>query len=301
LSQQTVSKRKSGQLVYSVLYDLSEYKHIISADKYRLLYDELKYGKWQWNAPDPAAEDILALVHTKRYLRDFLGARLTDTTMQAEVPIDANIVEAVRAATQGTVLAAELALKHGVASNLSGGFHHAFADHAEGFCFLNDIVIAIRTLRQKKPGLRVTVIDLDVHQGNGTAFLLKDDADSYTFSMHERDNYPVKQQSNHDVELETNIGDVEYNKLLRDNLLIAAEVFSPDLIFYIAGADVYKDDALGGLNLSFEGVAERDRQVRDFLPHVPLVVLPAGGYARNIADTVKLHAQTIKILHGKES
>jgi acetoin utilization deacetylase AcuC-like enzyme len=290
---------KSAELIYSPLYDLSDYTHVLSAGKYRMLYDELKHERWNWNVPEIAEEAILARVHTKKYLHDFLGARVTDQTMQAEVPIDARIVEAVRAATQGTVLAAELALKHGVASNLSGGFHHSFADHAEGFCFLNDTVIAIHALRVTRPGLKVAVIDLDVHQGNGTAVLLKDDENAYTFSMHEKDNYPVKQQSSHDVDLASYIGDAEYLKLLKENLEILAEVFLPDLIFYIAGVDVFKDDALGGLELTFKGIAERDLMVKNFMPDVPIVTLPAGGYARNITDTVKLHAQTIRIMHGR--
>lgn len=292
-------KTKSAELVYSSRYDLTDYTHVLSAGKYRMLYDELKHERWNWNVPGIADEAMLARVHTKKYLADFLGARITEKTLKAEVPIDTRIVEAVRTATQGTLLAAELALKHGVASNLSGGFHHSFADHAEGFCFLNDTVVAIRALRQERPGLKVAVIDLDVHQGNGTAFLLKDDAQSYTFSMHEKENYPVKQQSSHDVDLASHIGDAEYLKLLRKNLDIMADACLPDLIFYIAGVDVYKDDALGGLELTFEGIAERDRIVKNFMPEVPRVVLPAGGYARNISDTVKLHAQTIRIMHGR--
>lgn len=291
---------RDGQLVYSSLYDLSDYTHVLSAGKYRMLYDELKHERWNWNEPGVADETTLARVHTKKYLRDFLGARVTDQTMQAEVPIDSRIVEAVRVATQGTILAAELALKYGVASNLSGGFHHSFADHAEGFCFLNDTVIAIRALRVAKPGLKVAVIDLDVHQGNGTAYLLKDDENAYTLSIHEKDNYPVKQQSSHDVDLASHLGDAEYLKILDDNLRIMRDVFEPDLIFYIAGVDVYKDDALGGLELSVQGIAERDRRVKNFMPGVPVVTLPAGGYARNITDTVKLHAQTIRIFHGKQ-
>lgn len=291
-------KRKSKELVYATDYDLSDYSAVLAAAKYAMLYDELKFGKWNWHAPDAADEKVLARAHTPKYLKDFLAAKVTDVTMRAEVPIDMRIVHAVRVATQGTIDAAWLALKHSVASNLSGGFHHAFADHAEGFCFLNDTVIAIRELRQKKPGLKVLVIDLDVHQGNGTAYMLKDDPDTYTFSMHERDNYPVKQQSTHDVELDSFITDSTYLKLLDENLKTVENVFSPDLIFYVAGVDVFENDALGGLKLTFSGIAERDERIRSFMPLVPLVVLPAGGYARELRDSAKLHAQTIKILHG---
>ncbi len=292
-------RKKSLELVYSPIYDLTDYVHVLAAGKYRMLYDELKHSRWHWHTPARADEATLRLVHTERYLRDFLGAKLTDKTLRAEVPIDERIVNAVLTATQGTVLAAELALKHGTASNLSGGFHHAFADHAEGFCFLNDTAIAIRYLRQTRPGLRVAIIDLDVHQGNGTAHILRKDEDSYTFSMHEKENYPEKEQSDQDVDLASFMSDAEYLAILDENLAKLRRQFTPDLIFYIAGVDVYKDDMLGGLQLSFEGIAERDRRVRDFMPEVPLVVLPAGGYARNLADTVKLHAQTINILHGR--
>ncbi|HNL10365.1 MAG TPA: histone deacetylase [Turneriella sp.] len=292
-------RKKSLELVYSPVYDLTDYAHVLSAGKYRMLYDELKHSRWHRHTPQRADEATLRLVHTERYLRDFLGAKLTDKTLRAEVPIDERIVDAVCTATQGTVLAAELALKHGTVSNLSGGFHHAFADHAEGFCFLNDTAVAIKYLRQTRPGLKVAIIDLDVHQGNGTAHILRKDEDCYTFSMHEKENYPKKEESSHDVHLASFLGDEEYLAILDENLAKLRQQFAPDLIFYIAGVDVYKDDMLGGLQLSFEGIAERDRRVRDFMPEVPLVVLPAGGYARNLAHTVKLHAQTIEILHGR--
>lgn len=292
-------RKQSLELVYSPVYDLGDYTHVLSAAKYRLLYDELRLSRWHWHSPQRADEATLRLVHTERYLRDFLRARLTDKTLKAEVPIDDRIVNAVCTATQGTILAAELALRYGTASNLSGGFHHAFADHAEGFCFVNDIVVAIRYLRQERPDLKVAVIDLDVHQGNGTAHLLRTDAHSYTFSMHEKENYPKKEESRHDVHLASFLGDREYLAILDENLALLRGQFTPDLIFYIAGVDVYRDDMLGGLQLSFEGIAERDRRVRDFMPEVPIAVLPAGGYARNLNDTVRLHAQTIKILHGR--
>jgi acetoin utilization deacetylase AcuC-like enzyme len=292
-------RKKSLELVYSPVYDLSDYTHVLAAGKYRMLYDELKLSRWHWHTPQRVDEATLRLVHTERYLKDFLGAKLTDKTLRAEVPIDERIVNAVCTATQGTILAAELALQYGTASNLSGGFHHAFADHAEGFCFVNDIAVAIMYLRQRRPGLKVAIIDLDVHQGNGTAYILRKDENSYTFSMHEKDNYPKKERGSQDVDLPSFIGDDEYLETLDKNLEILRRRFIPDLIFYIAGVDVYRDDMLGGLHLSFEGIGERDRRIRDFMPEVPLVVLPAGGYARNLHDTVKLHAQTIEILHGR--
>lgn len=291
-------KRESRELVYSTEYDLSEYKHVLTANKYRQLYDALKFEKWHWNEPSPSSRETLSLVHTEEYLNDFLNAKVTDQTQRAEVPIDNRIVRAAMTATQGTILAAELALKHGVASNLSGGFHHAFADHAEGFCFLNDTAIAIRYLRKKAPNLKVLVVDLDVHQGNGTAHILRSDKKSFTFSMHEKDNYPKKEKGSFDVELASHLGDTDYLKILDKSLETVKKKFLPELIFFIAGVDVYKDDALGGLGLTFDGIAERDRRVRAFLPDIPIVVLPAGGYARKIQDTVALHAQTIRILHG---
>ncbi|MBV6493089.1 MAG: hypothetical protein LDLANPLL_01104 [Turneriella sp.] len=291
--------RKTGNLIYSPKYDLTDYTHVLSAEKYRLLYDELKYERWIWNEPTLIDEEDLLRVHTKKYLKDFLAARLTEKTKRAEIPIDNRIVEGVLAATQGTVLAAAIALKHGVASNLSGGFHHSFADHAEGFCYINDVAVAIAALRQENPKMKIAVIDLDVHQGNGTAVLLQKDENTYTFSMHEKENYPPKEQSSHDVELESHIGDGEYLKILKENLAIVKEIIQPEIIFYLAGVDVYKEDTLGGLSLTAEGIAERDRCIKSFMPSVPIVTLTAGGYARNMKETVHLHAQTIRIFHDR--
>jgi len=193
-------------------------------------------------------------------------------------------------------LAAELALDAGRAMNLSGGFHHAFADHAEGFCYINDVAVAIRVLQKEKKISKALVIDLDVHQGNGISKIFQKDKKVFTFSMHEEKNYPIKEKSSLDVGLETGIKDEEYLNLLEKNLAFIKKNFNPDIIFYVAGVDPYELDRLGGLSVTKEGLKKREIMVRDFMPDKPIVIVLAGGYAMNTEDTVNLHVQTAEVM-----
>ena len=190
-------------------------------------------------------------------------------------------------------------MARGAAVNLGGGFHHAFADHAEGFCYLNDLAVAARE-RTDAGVSRVAIVDLDVHQGNGTAKIFEGDPQVFTLSIHQERNYPVpKQQSSLDVGLDDGTGDGEYLEAL-DRALEQVWSFGPALLLYQAGADPYREDQLGGLKLSFEGLEQRDRRVIEGsrTRRIPVAVTLGGGYARNVEDTVRIHETTCRLALG---
>jgi acetoin utilization deacetylase AcuC-like enzyme len=199
----------------------------------------------------------------------------------------------------GTLLAGRLALEHGCAAHLGGGFHHAFASHGEGFCLLNDVAVAARVLIAGSKIERVAVVDLDVHQGNGTAAIFADDQSVFTFSMHQENNYPAeKPPSDLDLGLDDHASDEVYLDLLSEHLPKVLEGHDPDLVFYLAGADPYRDDQLGGLGLTLEGLRRRDQFVYDSLRDrdTALAVVLAGGYAFRSEETVAIHVATIEEL-----
>jgi len=286
--------------VYSENYNIPLEGHVFPAIKFSLIYKKLKedprFQAHKFFEPVPATYEQARLVHTKDYLEDLKYLRFSKRVYRSELPLNKDIIDAFFLATGGTILAAELALDIGRAMNLSGGFHHAFADHAEGFCYLNDVAIAIRVLQKNKKIKKALVIDLDVHQGNGIAKIFQKDKNVFTFSMHEEKNYPIKEKSSLDVGLDTGIKDDEYLKLLEENLIYIKKKIEPDIIFYVAGVDPYEMDRLGGLCISKEGLKKRDIMVREFMPQVPIVVVLAGGYAMNTDDTVFLHVQTAEVM-----
>ncbi len=286
--------------IYSDKYNLSLDGHVFPAIKFSLIYKKLKedesFKDHKFYEPMPATYEQAALVHNIDYLEDLKNLRFSKRVYRSELPLNKEIIDAFFLATGGTILAAEFSLTAGRAMNLSGGFHHAFSDHAEGFCYLNDVAIAIRVLQKEKKIKKALVIDLDVHQGNGVAKIFQKDRNVFTFSMHEEKNYPIKERSSLDVGLETGIKDNEYLSLLEKHLSIIKKKFHPDIIFYIAGVDPYEMDRLGGLSITKEGMKKRDIMVRDFMPEVPMVIVLAGGYAMNTMDTVDLHVQTAKVM-----
>jgi acetoin utilization deacetylase AcuC-like enzyme len=244
--------------------------------------------------PAEAALDDLRLVHTEDYL-----ARLADGSLDAAaqrrigVPWSARLWRRSRLAVQGTLEAARAALDDGLAANLAGGTHHAFADHGEGFCVLNDVAVAIRVLQREMRIRRALVVDLDVHQGNGTAAIFADDPDVFTFSMHGERNYPLqKMRSTLDVGLADGTCDDEYLGLLHLHLADTLRCFAPDLVFYLAGVDTAGGDRYGRLALSDEGLARREYQVLEACRARgwPVVVTIAGGYADSPARTAELHS-----------
>jgi acetoin utilization deacetylase AcuC-like enzyme len=247
--------------------------------------------------PEPATREELLLVHAKEYLEDLEQLRLTPRTMMSELPLTEEIVLAYVYAAGGTTRAALEALKRGAGINLGGGFHHAFADHAEGFCYINDLAVAIRTLQRDGLVERAAVVDLDVHQGNGTARIFQRDDRVFTFSMHQEANYPVpKQRGDLDIGLANGTGDAEYLERL-DEGLERVWASGPQVVLFQAGADPYVDDLLGGLALTIAGLEERDRRVIEGCARrgIPVVVTLGGGYAREVDDTVEIHAQTCRL------
>jgi len=286
--------------IYSDNYNIPLHGHVFPAIKYSLIYKKLKedprFENHKFIEPVPATIDQLKLVHDKEYLNDLIYLRFSKRVYRSELPLNKEIIDAFFLATGGTILAAELALDAGRAMNLSGGFHHAFADHAEGFCYINDVAVAIRVLQKEKKISKALVIDLDVHQGNGISKIFQKDKKVFTFSMHEEKNYPIKEKSSLDVGLETGIKDEEYLNLLEKSLAYIKKNFNPDIIFYVAGVDPYEMDRLGGLSITKEGLKKRDIMVRDFMPDKPIVIVLAGGYAMNTEDTVNLHVQTAEVM-----
>ncbi|MEQ1832327.1 MAG: histone deacetylase [Candidatus Eisenbacteria bacterium] len=247
--------------------------------------------------PPPVTRALLASAHDDDYLDDLDALRWTPRTQYSELPLSREIVDGFALASSGTTAAARLALEHGAAAHVGGGLHHAYAGHAEGFCYLNDLAVAARVLLAEGRVRRVAVVDLDVHQGNGTADIFADDPAVFTLSVHQERNYPVpKAQSDLDVGLDDGTDDAAYQRALAP-ALERVWAFQPELVLYQAGADPFHDDQLGGLALTFEGMEARDRAVIDGCATrgIPVVTTLGGGYARRFEDTVRLHTTTSRL------
>jgi len=289
--------------VYSdkVYADIGE--HVFPMHKYRLirrrLIDEEILTEDDFIKPELAIEDDLLLVHTKEYVQDFMSLRWTIRTERSELPLTADVRTSYLAGTGGTILACQKALDTKIAVNIGGGFHHAFPDHAEGFCYTNDVAIAVRRLQKDNNLKKFFVIDCDLHQGNGTAFIFRDDDDVFTFSIHQEKNYPLKQRSNLDIGLADRTSDTIYLAYVKKHVPKIMDEFAPDFVIYLAGADPYKYDQLGGLSLTIEGLRERDEFVMNecIKRSIPVGVLLAGGYAINTEDTVTIHCNTCKLAY----
>jgi acetoin utilization deacetylase AcuC-like enzyme len=240
----------------------------------------------------------LELVHTREYLRKLESSSLTAVEQRRlGVPWSEALWQRSRLASAGTLMAAHAALEHGLAGNLAGGTHHAFADHGEGFCVLNDVAIAIRKLQAERAIERAAIIDLDVHQGNGTAAIFEADAEVFTFSMHGDRNYPLaKMRSSLDVPLKDGVGDAEYLDLLQEHVPVVLDSARADIVFYLAGVDVAAGDRYGKLALTEEGIRLRDQRVIETVRGrgMSLVIVPAGGYAASRARTAELHAHAFR-------
>jgi acetoin utilization deacetylase AcuC-like enzyme len=286
------------KLVWSEAYEVDLFGHVFPVEKYRLVRAEvLKRGLVAESdlvaAPRAAAED-LRLVHTPEYVDDLINLRLTPRTMRSEMALTRQIVDAYVFAAGGTIEAAHHALTDGVSVHLGGGYHHAYPDHAEGFCYLNDVGIAIRKVIGEGLADRVCVIDCDLHQGNGTAFIFSDEADVFTFSIHQEANYPPKERSNLDIGLPDGADDEVY---LRELKVVGTvlESHRPRIAFYVAGADPYLGDKLGGLALTKQGLRRRDEFVFSECHRRKIAVCAvlAGGYACDVRDDVDIHVNMI--------
>ena len=309
------------KLIYSDNYCLPIGAHVFPAEKYQRIHDRLLETGIatadDFLTPTPASDEDILLVHTAEYVHKLKTGTLSPREeMQLEVPFSPQLVRAFWLAAGGSILAAQCALRDKIAINIGGGFHHAFADHGEGFCMINDVAVAIRVMQRDKKIVRAMTVDCDVHQGNGTAAIfggaqafadvlpsksagtahLKSSADVFTISLHQQNNYPAyKPPSSIDVDLPDGIGDDAYLAWLDNALSSGLRQFSPDLICYIAGADPYKEDQLGGLALTVEGLKKRDELVFRVgrAKNIPVMVTYAGGYARRVEDTIAIHCNTV--------
>ncbi len=273
--------------------------HRFPMEKYRLLRERIgrTLPEIRLLEPEPLTDEALAVAHSPDYIRRLVGGDLSRKEMMAiGFPWSPEMVERSRRSAGATVMACRAAFRDGVGINLAGGTHHAYRDRGEGFCCFNDAVVAARLMRREGLAAKCLVIDLDVHQGNGTAAMTRDDSNIFAFSMHGAENYPfVKEQSDLDIELPDGTGDAIYLESLRAALIQIRKQFTPGLVIYLAGADPFCDDRLGRLALTKAGLLARDQQVMEFVRGlgVPMAIAMAGGYGRTIQDTVDIHFQTV--------
>ncbi len=291
------------KLVYHDGYDLNLGAHVFPSKKYRLIRDRLLSdgfaGPEDFVQPEPAADEDLLRVHQRGWITRLKNGTLDYLElMKLEIPYSREMVDAFWLAAGGTTLAARLALESGIGFNIGGGFHHAFPGHGEGFCAIHDVAVAIRKLQSEKRIERAMVVDCDVHDGNGTAAIFTNDPTLFTLSIHQLNNYPsIKPASTVDIDLEDGVGDDEYLDKLGTAVRRAMSEFRPELVMYVAGADPYREDQLGGLSLTIEGLKARDRLVFDTAQEcgAAVAVTLAGGYALKVDDTVTIHANTARV------
>jgi len=295
-------KRFPFKFIYSEDYWMVDIgKHVFPVKKYRLVYEKLLslgVKKENFVVPQPAGDEALLLVHSPRYLKKLTTGGLSHAEIQTlELPYSPELVKFARLYVGGTIAASEQAVKDGLAVHIGGGFHHAFPDHGEGFCILNDVAVALEKQRVEGKIKKAMVVDCDLHQGNGTASIFAKKDYAFTFSIHQMDIYPAdKPSSSLDVGLWAGDGDDKYLASLRAHFPRLYGKFKPDLVFYLAGADPLEGDQLGGLMVTKNGLMERDQIIIEGARRlgIPLVVLFAGGYARDVEDSVAVHINTIK-------
>jgi len=322
------------KLVYSDAYYLPIGEHVFPAEKYRRVRDRLIADNiaevQDFLEPRPATDQDILLVHKPEYVHKLKTGTLSPgEEMEMEIPYSRDLVESFWLAAGGSILAAQRSLTDGVSVNIGGGFHHAFPDHGEGFCMIHDVAVAIRRMQRDDKICTAMVIDCDVHQGNGTAAIFAGTrtasallpsagastldpsalcsalpgkmrgahaAEVFTISLHQHNNYPLwKPPSSIDVDLPDGINDDDYLAWLDNALSSGLRQFEPDLLCYVAGADPYREDQLGGLSLTIDGLKRRDELVFRVAHarNLPVMVTFAGGYAQNVEDTVAIHCNTV--------
>src|ERR1700730_4088585 len=282
-------------------YDLDLGTHVFPSQKFKMVHDALLEeglaDQGDSLMPEQAADQDVLRVHTSVYVQKLQTDSLTlSERMKLEIPVSEATVQAFWLAAGGSMLAGEHALRDGFAANLSGGFHHAYPGHGEGLCMLHDVAIAIRALQARGEIRTAMTVDTDVHHGNGTAAIFANDASVYTLTIHQENNYPMpKPPSDLDIGLDDGTRDAEYLAALEKGLIHFLNTTTPDLIFYVGGVDPYREDQLGGLALTLEGLQQRDRLVFEHARKrgIPVASTMAGGYARRVADTMRIHVNTI--------
>jgi len=271
--------------------------------KYELLPEQLLYeGTFKpenfFKPQSVAAEDVLR-AHSLDYYNDLLSLSLSPKMIRKiGFPLSAELVERELIITQGTIDCSYFALENGVSFNIAGGTHHAYAASGEGFCLLNDVAVAARKMLYEKKAKQILVVDLDVHQGNGTAKIFEDTPEVFTFSMHGKDNYPLqKETSDLDIPLQTGCSDAIYLGLLHQYLPKIITEIRPDFIYYVSGVDILETDKLGKLKITLGGCKKRDEVVFEICKsnNIPVVVVMGGGYSPKIADIVEAHANTFRV------
>ncbi|UCG86100.1 MAG: histone deacetylase [Gemmatimonadota bacterium] len=289
-------------VIWHPAYEVDIGPHVFPTQKYGLVRDRLLEDHTLTTADfvtaEPASDEQVGLVHSAEFIGKIkTGDFSLEEQMILEVPFSTELREAMWLCAGGSIITARRALESGIAAHLGGGFHHAFPNHGEGFCLINDVAIAIRALLHDGSINRAAVIDCDVHHGNGTAAIFADEPAVFTFSMHQEHNYPPwKPPSDLDLGLANGTGDEQYLKLLSRHLPEIIQRHRPDLVFFLAGADPYRHDQLGGLGLTFEGLRMRDGLVFDTCwdASVPVALTLAGGYAIRQDDTVEIHCNTVR-------
>lgn len=280
--------------------------HRFPMDKYRLLRERLQasgvFQEDDFLTPPAATFAELTRAHAPDYVLRVERGELTKQEIRViGFPWSLEMVERSKRSSGATLAACRTALKDGASANLAGGTHHAFYDRGEGYCVFNDAAIAARTLVAESILERVLIVDCDVHQGNGTASILSNEAHIFTFSIHGANNFPFrKETSDLDIELADGTGDIAYEQALAGGLRQSFAINSPQLVIYLAGADPFEDDKLGKLKLTKAGLKHRDEIVFEYCRarRVPIAIAMAGGYARNIYDTVEIHANTVITARG---
>jgi acetoin utilization deacetylase AcuC-like enzyme len=289
------------KLIYHPQYDLDLGTHVFPSQKFRLIHEALLTEgiaeAGDFLKPEPAPNEDILRVHTQAYVNKLLTDSLTlSERMKLEIPLTELTRNGFWLAAGGSTLAGHKALEDGFAANLSGGFHHAYPGHGEGFCMIHDVAVAIRSLQAAGKIRTAMTVDTDVHHGNGTAAIFMEDSTVFTLSIHQQNNYPEpKPPSDEDIGLPDGTRDHEYLDALEEGLLHSFKKMTPDLIFYVGGADPYREDQLGGLALTLEGLQRRDNLVFEHARRrgIPVASTLAGGYARRVADTVRIHVNTI--------
>ncbi len=297
-------KKNMLKIAWSPIYEHPlPVKHRFPMAKYALLPEQLLYegtvGKDAFFTPEPLDERYIVNTHQQSYWDKLKALDLTRAEIRRTgFPLSAALVEREIVIANGTLECAKYALDFGCACNIAGGTHHAFTDRGEGFCLLNDIAIAANYLLEKELVDQILVVDLDVHQGNGTAEIFRNDKRVFTFSMHGANNYPMhKEQSDLDIGLPDGTEDDLYLKLLRENLGVLLDAIEPDFVFFQSGVDVLATDKLGRLGMSLNGCKERDRIVLEACKRdaIPVVASMGGGYSESLATIVEAHANTYRL------